>query len=109
MCCLGVQLLATGQSKRLARSFENTGVKGLPHHLSPNPTLQLAQIMVVLRLRYRNNAASCPAASFVDNDGMQAIPACNTLNCAWVYSLVVGGKCFPVGITFFANTAKNCQ
>ncbi len=56
-----------------------------------------------------NTAASCPAATFVDTDGMNAIPACNTLNYAWVEHLVVDGVCLPVGVTFFGNTPKNCQ
>lgn len=56
-----------------------------------------------------NSAASCPAATFVDTDGMQAIPACNTLNYAIAYSLVVGGLCFPVGITIFSSVPAICQ
>ena len=55
------------------------------------------------------NAASCPAAQFVDLDGMHEIPPCNKLNYSWVYSLVVNGKCLPVSFNVLSTVPASCQ
>jgi hypothetical protein len=58
-----------------------------------------------------NTAASCPSATFIDVNGMSAIPACNTSNYVWFARIVVTppGTCFPVGIAIFSSVAKNCS